>query len=409
MKKFKQLREQFLSEALSRKFNDKDVDKEFKSMKDAGAFYGDLDKAREEMKKDYHPGNSARPNVWTALRYPVRNGDYYFAFIDKSEKKNMKYNQMLNDALKTAKVGGDKKSVDDLWLVASNELRTYPTSLGWNDTMTREEIYGAIQHMLGKIREEVQQTKEFFGMFNKKDPHKHLRVGKRKNAPRYESVKESYIEEASFSSSLIKRAVKIAKDMGGNMTGAYKKIERMKKGLGDHPDVENALRLANESVSEGTMAIGIKDRDPKERAKAQAQLSSMLKKDGNKKVGSKEGKKFDEVLDTYILSDDLLADEFANPKNKNMKIIDLLNKHAKRLRVDFSESLEEGFMKKMSQIQIKRKYGRVIKRALSKGSLELPSDAEEALYMYAFDNGEIKTDDPDEFTDWLDDNLKDFS
>jgi len=225
MKKFKQLREQFLSEALSRKFNDKDVDKEFKSMKDAGAFYGDLDKAREEMKKDYHPGNSARPNVWTALRYPVRNGDYYFAFIDKSEKKNMKYNQMLNDALKTAKVGGDKKSEDDLWLVASNELRTYPASLGWNDTMTREEIYGAIQHMLGKIREEVQQTKEFFGMFNKKDPHKHLRVGKRKNAPRYESVKESYIEEASFSSSLIKRAVKIAKDMGGNMTGAYKKIE----------------------------------------------------------------------------------------------------------------------------------------------------------------------------------------
>ena len=226
---------------------------------------------------------------------------------------------------------------------------------------------------------------------------------------KFKQLRKKYIEEASFSSSLIKRAVKIAKDMGGNMTGAYKKIERMKKGLGDHPDVENALRLANESVSEGTMAIGIKDRDPKERAKAQAQLSSMLKKDGNKKVGSKEGKKFDEVLDTYILSDDLLADEFANPKNKNMKIIDLLNKHAKRLRVDFSESLEEGFMKKMSQIQIKRKYGRVIKRALSKGSLELPSDAEEALYMYAFDNGEIKTDDPDEFTDWLDDNLKDFS
>jgi hypothetical protein len=29
--------------------------------------------------------------------------------------------------------------------------------------------------------------------------------------------------------------------------------------------------------------------------------------------------------------------------------------------------------------------------------------------MYAFDNGEIKTDDPDEFTDWLDKNAKDFS
>ena len=319
MKHFKQLREQFLTEAYSRRFADKDVDKLFKSMRDPEGFYGDLDKARAEMKlNDYHPGNSARPKVWTALRYPVRDGDYYFAFIDKNERKNMKYNEKLNDALKTAKVGGDKKSEDDLWLVASNELRTYPASLGWNDTMTREEIYGAIQHMLGKIREEVQQTKEFFGMFNKKDPHKHLRVGKRKNAPRYESVKESYIEEASFSSSLIKRAVKIAKDMGGNMTGAMKKIERMKKGLGDHPEVEAALRLANESI-------------------------------------------------------------------------------------------DEGLMKKMSQIQIKRKYGRVIKKALSKGSLELPSDAEEALYMYAFDNNEIKTDDPDEFDQWLDDNLEDFA
>ena len=48
-----------------------------------------------------------------------------------------------------------------------------------------------------------------------------------------------------------------------------------------------------------------------------------------------EGKKFDEVLDTYILSDDELADEFANPKNKNMKIIDLLKKHSKRLNVKF--------------------------------------------------------------------------
>ena len=106
-------------------------------------------------------------------------------------------------------------------------------------------------------------------------------------------------------------------NMGGNMTGAFKKIERLKRGLGDHPVVKAALRLANESVN-------------------------------------------------------------------------------------------EGIMKKMSQIQIKRKYGRVIKKALSKGSLELPADAEEALYMYAFDNGEIKTDDPDEFTDWLDNNLKDF-
>ena len=98
----------------------------------------------------------------------------------------------------------------------------------------------------------------------------------------------------------------------------------------------------NDPLEEGTMAIGIKSRDRKEVEKSQKQLEKMLKKDGNKKVGSKEGKKFDEVLDTYILSDDQLADEFANPKNKNMKVIDLLKKHSKRLNVNFDESVEEG-------------------------------------------------------------------
>ena len=159
MKTFKQLREQFLTEAYSKRFTDKDVDKVFKSMRDPEGFYGDLDKARAEMKlNNFSPVNSARPKVWTSLSYPVRDGDYYFAFIDKNQKTNMKYNEKMNDALKAAKVGGDKKSVDDMWLVVSRELRTYPKSLGWNDTMTREELYGAIQHMLGKIKEDVSEV-----------------------------------------------------------------------------------------------------------------------------------------------------------------------------------------------------------------------------------------------------------
>jgi hypothetical protein len=37
--------------------------------------------------------------------------------------------------------------------------------------------------------------------------------------------------------------------MAGNHTGASKRIEKMKKGLSDHPKVKDALRVANESVS----------------------------------------------------------------------------------------------------------------------------------------------------------------
>ena len=43
--------------------------------------------------------------------------------------------------------------------------------------------------------------------------------------------------------------MEIAHSMGGNMTGAYKKIEKMKKGLGDDPMVAAALRVANEEVN----------------------------------------------------------------------------------------------------------------------------------------------------------------
>jgi hypothetical protein len=34
------------------------------------------------------------------------------------------------------------------------------------------------------------------------------------------------------------------------MTGAYQKIEKIKKGLGDDPVVKDALKTANESVKE---------------------------------------------------------------------------------------------------------------------------------------------------------------
>ena len=62
----------------------------------------------------------------------------------------------------------------------------------------------------------------------------------------------------------------------------------IRKGL---EQIEKFYKVASNTIKEGTMAIGIKDRDSKEREKAQKKLSKMLKKDGNKKVGSKEGQK----------------------------------------------------------------------------------------------------------------------
>ena len=55
------------------------------------------------------------------------------------------------------------------------------------------------------------------------------------------------VDEASYSGKQIKMAKGIAFDKrykGGNMTGAAKQMEKIKKGLSDHPDVNDALRLS---------------------------------------------------------------------------------------------------------------------------------------------------------------------
>ena len=46
----------------------------------------------------------------------------------------------------------------------------------------------------------------------------------------------------------IQKAIDIATSMGGNMTGAVKRIEKIKRGLSKNKNVANALRLANEEV-----------------------------------------------------------------------------------------------------------------------------------------------------------------
>ena len=262
---------------------------------------------------------------------------------------------------------------------------------------------------------------------------------------KFKELREKY--RSKFPPSLVAAAVKIALDMGGNMTGAYKKIENMKRGLADDPIVKDALRQANEEtvkeatslnkvmsaiqkdlkkekirsikdldryldysggdiifdmesdenkandlihkvrdklkkqfklregkklkpadqeklaglfnslmdvkhgspqfkkikaeiqslLGEGTMAIGVKDRDPNKREKAIDGMRKLVKSvKGSTKVGSPQGQKFAAELDMKYLSDDELADDFADPKNKNKSIKDIMNKHAKRLNIKFN-------------------------------------------------------------------------
>ena len=60
-------------------------------------------------------------------------------------------------------------------------------------------------------------------------------------------AKVESVDEAM--SNRVKKAIMIAVQMGGNMTGAVKKIEKIKKGLSKDKKVMQALRLANENIA----------------------------------------------------------------------------------------------------------------------------------------------------------------
>ena len=61
----------------------------------------------------------------------------------------------------------------------------------------------------------------------------------------------------------------------------------------------------------------------------------------------------------------------------------------------------------MKMKDIVRKHKRELQKAQRSGNLELSSKAEEDLMQWAMDNGEVNTDDEDDFIDWLDNNLDD--
>jgi len=126
----------------------------------------------------------------------------------------------------------------------------------------------------------------------------------------------------------------------------YDKVNDQNKKKMENSNISTLVNLAQKmmqknSVQEGTMAIGIFDRNPSEKKKAIAGMQKLLKGKQNVKVGSPEGRKIGDELDMKYLSDDELADDFIRPSNKNMTISQLLKKHEKRLGLNFKEEVEK--------------------------------------------------------------------
>jgi len=97
---------------------------------------------------------------------------------------------------------------------------------------------GAIRALDTDLRDQVKDIFDALGMVKK-------------------GVIESVELDEGFSPKEIKMAIGVASDKryaGGNMSGAVKAIEKIKKGLSDHPQVSAVLKRQNEELEESTAA-----------------------------------------------------------------------------------------------------------------------------------------------------------
>ena len=143
MIKFKQLREQFLTEGYSKRMSEREVkaiEKKYGPMEDQ--------ERADYLDKQYSPSKIARGDSWLAISYPVKDGEYYFALLG-NQAQGKKWNDVMNQKLKAlSKTTNDP---DELYNVFYDWAEAdVPSRAGVGDTMTREEIWAACLHILKK-------------------------------------------------------------------------------------------------------------------------------------------------------------------------------------------------------------------------------------------------------------------
>jgi hypothetical protein len=102
----------------------------------------------------YH-NNSALKKSWLSLSYPIYDNDYYFAFIGDNEREVAKLNAEANRKLKT--LARSKMSNEEIFDEMSKlfGMKSY-SDVGAGDTMTRDELWRAIQHIRRDYKEETE-------------------------------------------------------------------------------------------------------------------------------------------------------------------------------------------------------------------------------------------------------------
>jgi hypothetical protein len=111
-------------------------------------------------KDDHYYNNSAFSKDWLSLSYPVYDGDYYFAFINKSKRVSAQQNATMNRELR--RLAGSKFDAEKVYRELYKYGEMHAKNSGLGDTMTREEMWKAVLDIRKKnpVKEDIDFEKD---------------------------------------------------------------------------------------------------------------------------------------------------------------------------------------------------------------------------------------------------------
>jgi len=177
--------------------------------------------------------------VWTAYRGSNKSQPHYVVRDDKVIGSGMAFNSALKDAkVKEKDVINRSKFADGSILNKGFKEAYYG-----NSKTELEEKLKASDDMGTWIKDfQDSDAPQFKG--KSKEKRRQMAIAAKLDA-------EDDVKKESFDPKHVKMAIGIASDKryaGGNMTGAVKQIDKIKKGLSDHPQVRAVLKRQNEET-----------------------------------------------------------------------------------------------------------------------------------------------------------------
>ena len=146
-----------------------------------------------------------------------------------------------------------------------------------------------------------------------------------------QKIKESVNEKKGdflnslFPKSKVQKAIDIAKKMGGNMTGAVKKIEKFFPGMTLNTDVQDALRLANESVNEQQkrQASDIQKKYDKAHLKFSREVRDIIQMINKYQGDRTDGKIIDKAYSKHLIPFNQLIQSWTDGQHRNPNLSEM--------------------------------------------------------------------------------------